>query len=121
MATRPLLTIVLAAGKGTRMKSAVPKVLHQVGRLSLLGHVLSTARSIGAGSLAVVIGPDMAGVRAEANAVAPEADIFVQDQQLGTAHAVLAAREAISRHNGDVLVLFADSPLGAPGTRQRRV
>ena len=80
MATRPLLTIVLAAGKGTRMKSAVPKVLHQVGGLSLLGHVLSTARSIGAGSLAVVIGPDMAGVRAEANAIAPEADLFIQDQ-----------------------------------------
>lgn len=116
MATRPLLTIVLAAGKGTRMKSAVPKVLHQVGGLSLLGHVLSTARSIGAGSLAVVIGPDMAGVRAEANAVAPEARIFVQDKQLGTAHAVLAAREAIVRHNGDVLVLFADSPLVTPGT-----
>lgn len=116
MATRPLLTIVLAAGKGTRMKSAVPKVLHQVGGLSLLGHVLSTARSIGAGSLAMVIGPDMAGVRAEANAIAPGADLFIQDQQLGTAHAVLAAREAVARHSGDVLVLFADSPLVTPGT-----
>ena len=118
MTARPLLTIVLAAGKGTRMKSAVPKVLHQVGGLSLLGHVLSAARSIGAGSLAVVIGPDMAGVRFEANAVLPEAHVFVQDQQLGTAHAVLAAREAIARHNGDVLILFADSPLVAPGTLQ---
>ncbi len=118
MTTRPLLTIVLAAGKGTRMKSAVPKVLHQVGGLSLLGHTLSAARGIGAASLAVVIGPDMAAVRSEAEALAPGAEVFIQEQQLGTAHAVLAAREAIARHSGDVLVLFADTPLIAPATLQ---
>lgn len=116
MTTRPLLTIVLAAGKGTRMKSSVPKVLHQVGGLSLLGHVLGAAKAAATGNIAVVIGPDMAAVRTEAEAIAPGVRIFVQDEQLGTAHAVLAAREAIEQHSGDVLVVFADSPLIAPGT-----
>ncbi|MCL4766685.1 MAG: bifunctional UDP-N-acetylglucosamine diphosphorylase/glucosamine-1-phosphate N-acetyltransferase GlmU [Hyphomicrobiaceae bacterium] len=116
MASRPLLTIVLAAGKGTRMKSAVPKVLHRVGGLSLLGHALRATGSLGAGAVAVVIGPDMEAVRSEALALAPGTGIFVQDQQLGTAHAVLAARAAIAGHSGDVLVVFADTPLIAPGT-----
>jgi bifunctional UDP-N-acetylglucosamine pyrophosphorylase/glucosamine-1-phosphate N-acetyltransferase len=111
MTSRPLLTIVLAAGKGTRMKSALPKVLHKVGGLSMLGHVLGTAGRVGAQRTAVVIGPDMDAVRAEALKRSPGADIFVQDQQLGTAHAVLAAREAIAGHRGDVLVVFSDTPL----------
>ncbi len=119
MASRPLLTIVLAAGKGTRMKSAVPKVLHRVGGLSLLGHVLGAARGLGEGSLAVVIGSDMEPVRSEAAQLAPEAAIFVQDRQLGTAHAVLAARPAIAGHKGDVLIAFADTPLVRPGTLGR--
>ena len=116
MTTRPLLTIILAAGKGTRMKSAHPKVLHRVGGLSLLGHALRAAESVGGERIAVVIGPDMAGVRSEAEAIAPGAQVFVQDQQLGTAHAVLAARAAIAGHDGDVLVLFGDTPLIASAT-----
>ncbi len=98
-----LLTIVLAAGKGTRMKSALPKVLHPVGGLSLLGHVLSTVKLASDGQVAIVIAPDMAAVRTGSL-------VFTQAQQLGTAHAVLAAREAIARHTGDVLVVFADTP-----------
>ena len=116
MTTRPLLTIVLAAGKGTRMKSAVPKVLHRVGGLSLLGHVLAAVRLLGSDRIAVVIGPDMDAVRAEAEERAPGVEVFIQEQQLGTAHAVLAARGAIARHDGDVLVVFADSPFIAPDT-----
>lgn len=114
MTSRPLLTIVLAAGKGTRMKSSVPKVLHKVGGLSLLGHVLASARKLESSRLAVVIGPDMEAVRQAALAAAPGADIFVQDEQLGTAHAVLAARQAIAAHDGDVLILFSDTPLLQP-------
>jgi len=116
MTSRPLLTIVLAAGKGTRMKSAVPKVLHRVGGLSLIGHVLTAIRSLGESRTAVVIGPDMDGVRAEVAKIAPEAEVFVQEQQLGTAHAVLAARTAIARHDGDVLVVFGDTPFITPVT-----
>jgi bifunctional UDP-N-acetylglucosamine pyrophosphorylase / glucosamine-1-phosphate N-acetyltransferase len=116
MTTPPLLTVILAAGKGTRMKSAVPKVLHPIAGLSMLGHAIASATAAGSSSIAAVIGPGMDAVRAEAARLAPEAQIFVQEQQLGTAHAVLAARAAIAAHHGDVLVLFADTPLLRPGT-----
>jgi len=90
-----LLTIVLAAGKGTRMKSALPKVLHPVGGLSLLGHVLSTVKLASDGQVAIVIAPDMAAVRTETESRLAGSLVFTQAQQLGTAHAVLAAREAL--------------------------
>jgi bifunctional UDP-N-acetylglucosamine pyrophosphorylase/glucosamine-1-phosphate N-acetyltransferase len=111
MTSIPLLTVILAAGKGTRMKSAMPKVLHRIAGLSMLGHTIKAATAAGHGELAVVIGPDMDAVRAEATRLVPEPQIYVQEQQLGTAHAVLAARAAIAAHQGDVLVLFADTPL----------
>lgn len=117
----PLLTVVLAAGKGTRMKSAMPKVLHPVGGLSLLGHVLQTARSVGSGTTAVVVGPSMPDVAAEAGRLAAGATIFVQEQQKGTADAVLAARAALTAHSGDVLVIFGDTPLIRPETVSRLV
>ena len=117
--TRPLLIVVLAAGLGTRMKSALPKVLHKFAGRSMLAHALATARELGAGSLAVVIGPDMESVRAEALREVPSAQVFVQPQRSGTADAVLAARDAIARHNGDVLVLYADTPLLTAPTLQR--
>ena len=108
---RPLLIVILAAGKGTRMKSSKPKVLHKIAGRSMLGHVLSLAGALRATNTAVVIGPGMDDVRADALAHAPEAKVFVQENQKGTADAVLAAREAIAAHSGDVLVLFADTPL----------
>ena len=104
------LTIVLAAGKGTRMKSQLPKALHQIGGRSLLGHVLAASRAAIAGNVAVVVGPDMASVAAEADAQARGARTFLQAGQQGTADAVLAAREAIAE-GGDVFVLFCDTPL----------
>jgi bifunctional UDP-N-acetylglucosamine pyrophosphorylase/glucosamine-1-phosphate N-acetyltransferase len=108
---RPLLTVILAAGKGTRMRSSLPKVLHRIAGRSMLGHVLALSRSVGGEKLAVVVGPDMEAVRREALAAAPGASVHVQTNQLGTADAVLAAREAIAAHAGDLLVLFADTPL----------
>lgn len=115
--TAQLLTIVLAAGKGTRMKSARPKVLHEIAGLSMLGHVLTTAsRSGGSASFAVVVGPGMDDVAAEARHIAPDSRIFVQQNQLGTADAVLAARAALAEHTGDVLVLYGDTPLIRPET-----
>jgi bifunctional UDP-N-acetylglucosamine pyrophosphorylase/glucosamine-1-phosphate N-acetyltransferase len=109
--SRPLLTVILAAGKGTRMRSARPKVLHRIAGRSMLGHVLALAGDAGADTLAVVVGPGMDGVREEALAAAPGATVFVQEAQLGTADAVRAARAAIAAHTGDLLVLFADTPL----------
>ena len=108
---RPLLIIVLAAGKGTRMKSALPKVLHAVGGRSMLGHVLALAESVRADKVAVVIGPGMDGVRAEVAKLSPHAAVYVQSEQRGTADAVLAASVAMAGWAGDTLVLYADTPL----------
>ena len=108
---RPLLVIVLAAGKGTRMKSALPKVLHAVAGRSMLGHVLALSACVRADKLAVVIGPDMENVAAEVAKLAPGSDVFIQTHQRGTADAVLAARAPLSGWAGDCLVLYADTPL----------
>ncbi|MBS7542640.1 bifunctional UDP-N-acetylglucosamine diphosphorylase/glucosamine-1-phosphate N-acetyltransferase GlmU [Ancylobacter oerskovii] len=113
---RRLLVIVLAAGEGTRMKSALPKVMHKVAGRSMVGHVLETARAAGAAEIAVVIGPDHDRVAAEVARVAPDAGVFVQRERLGTAHAVLAAREAIARGYDDILVMYGDTPLVQPQT-----
>lgn len=117
--SRNLLTVVLAAGKGTRMRSDLPKVLHRIAGRSMLGHVLALAGSVRGGKLSVVVGPDMDAVRGEVQAAAPDASVFVQANQAGTADAVLAAREAIAAHTGDLLVLFADTPLIAAATVER--
>jgi bifunctional UDP-N-acetylglucosamine pyrophosphorylase/glucosamine-1-phosphate N-acetyltransferase len=117
--TRPLLTLVLGAGKGTRMKSALPKVMHQIAGRSMLGHVLATARAAGGTSIAVVVGPGMPEVAREAERWAPGAAVFVQEKQAGTGDAVLAARAAIARHQGDVLVMFGDTPLITVETLER--
>ncbi|MEO1319520.1 MAG: bifunctional UDP-N-acetylglucosamine diphosphorylase/glucosamine-1-phosphate N-acetyltransferase GlmU [Pseudomonadota bacterium] len=112
------LAIVLAAGKGTRMKSAVPKVLHEVAGRPLIGHVLETLAASGRARPCVVVAPDAQGARVAdvARHLAPGAAIAVQQTQNGTADAVLAAREQIAAHNGPVFVLFADTPLVRPAT-----
>ena len=109
--SRPLLTIVLAAGMGTRMKSAQPKVLHQIAGRSMLGHVLATVAELGDAATAVVVGPNMESVSADAAQWQPNAQVFLQKTQQGTADAVLAARTALEAHRGDVLVLYGDTPL----------
>ena len=111
MTARTSLTVVLAAGEGTRMRSSLPKVLHPVAGQALLVHVLNAAASGVGSQLAVVIGPDHEAVAAEARRVRPDAGIYVQRERLGTAHAVLAAREAIAGGADDLLVAFGDTPL----------
>src|ERR1700710_927608 len=95
--TRSTLTVVLAAGEGTRMRSSLPKVLHPVANQSLLAHVLAAAPHSAGSTVAVVIGPQRDDVAREALHYRPDAQIFVQTERLGTAHAALAAREAIAR------------------------
>ncbi|MGJ4939199.1 bifunctional UDP-N-acetylglucosamine diphosphorylase/glucosamine-1-phosphate N-acetyltransferase GlmU [Bradyrhizobium sp. HKCCYLS1011] len=111
MNTRSSLTIVLAAGEGTRMRTSLPKVLHPIAGESLLAHVLSATPHDANARLAVVIGPAHDAVAHEVKRLRPDADIFVQRERLGTAHAVLAAREAIARGADDLLVAFGDTPL----------
>ncbi len=111
MTSRTCLSIILAAGEGTRMKSALPKVLHQVAGLPLVAHVARAAEAAGAGDLALVVGHGAEAVRKAAGKFAPRAQVFVQERQLGTADAVLAARAAMARGYDDILVLFGDTPL----------
>lgn len=114
MSARPCLTVVLAAGKGTRMKSSLPKVLHKIAGQSMLAHVLGTAAQRG-GDVAVVVAPGGEAVAAEAKRLIPDVQIFEQADQRGTADAVLAAKPALQKQNGgDVVVLFADTPLVRP-------
>jgi bifunctional UDP-N-acetylglucosamine pyrophosphorylase / glucosamine-1-phosphate N-acetyltransferase len=108
---RRSLTIVLAAGEGVRMRSSRPKVLHQIAGRSMLAHTLAAVCEAGADEIAVVIGADRDDVAAEAGRSAPGAAVFVQRERRGTAHAVLAAREAIARGYDDILVVYADIPL----------
>ena len=116
MVERTCLAIVLAAGEGTRMRSARPKVLHEIAGQSMLAHVLDVVRRAGGSAVAVVVGPDADSVGAEARRTIPGAEIFVQSERRGTGHAVLVAKEAIARERDDVLVIFGDTPLIRPQT-----
>ena len=108
MKNSEVAVVVLAAGKGSRMKSATPKVLHAVAGRPLLGHVLDTACALKAARIAVVVGPRMDDVAA---AAAPHT-VAVQAAQRGTADAVLAARGALAGFaRGTVLILYGDTPL----------
>ncbi|HVV40704.1 MAG TPA: bifunctional UDP-N-acetylglucosamine diphosphorylase/glucosamine-1-phosphate N-acetyltransferase GlmU [Nitrobacter sp.] len=111
MTGRTCLTIVLAAGEGTRMRSSMPKVLHPVAGQTLLSHVLRAAPGGGGNALAVVVGPDHQAVADEIRRIRPDAAVFTQHERLGTAHAVLAARDALARGADDVLIAFGDTPL----------
>ena len=116
MVERTCLAIVLAAGEGTRMRSARAKVLHPIAGQSLLAHVLAAVQQAGGSSVAVVVGPNSDAVSAEAKRNAPGAEIFVQAERRGTAHAVLAADAALAHGADDVLIIFGDTPLIRPQT-----
>jgi bifunctional UDP-N-acetylglucosamine pyrophosphorylase/glucosamine-1-phosphate N-acetyltransferase len=113
------LALILAAGEGTRMRSRLPKVLHKVGGRSLLGHVMSAVKAADFDAVAVVVGPDHDAVAAEATTLERSAQIFVQRDRKGTAHAVLQAREAIAAGCEKVLVAFGDTPFVRPSTFER--
>lgn len=111
--TAPLHVIILAAGQGSRMKSRLPKVLHKVAGKSMLHHVIDTARNLGADGIHGVIGHGAEQVKAET----PASDIHwaLQEQQLGTGHAVAQALPAVP-DGAVVLVLYGDVPLINPET-----
>ncbi|MEX2630626.1 MAG: bifunctional UDP-N-acetylglucosamine diphosphorylase/glucosamine-1-phosphate N-acetyltransferase GlmU [Tistlia sp.] len=116
--TAPLAVVVLAAGKGTRMKSDLPKVLHAVAGRPMIDWVLEAAAALDPRQIVVVVGPDMAELAA---AVEPHRTA-VQAEQLGTADAVGAARQALAdslEAGADVLVLYGDGPLIEPETLRR--
>ncbi len=112
MNERATAAVVLAAGIGTRMKSATAKVLHPIAGRPMIGHLMATLAPLAPERTVVVVG---AAMEAVAEAVAP-ARVAIQDPPLGTGHAVLAARQALEGFAGDVLVLYADTPLLEPAT-----
>lgn len=108
---RTCLTVILAAGEGKRMASSMPKVLHPVAGLPMLCHVLATSQAAGGTARAVVVGNQAQRVAEEVQAFDVEATIHEQKVRAGTAHAVLAAREAIEKGFDDVVMLYGDVPL----------
>ena len=98
------------------MKSSVPKVLHELAGRTLIGHAVAAAESLQPDQLAVVVGHGRDQVTEHLSAIAPEATIAVQDQQLGTGHAVACALQALPELHGVVVVTYGDVPLLTPDT-----
>ena len=103
--------IILAAGKGTRMKSPRPKVLHEIGGRSMLAWSVALAKDLGCKRKVVVVGPDMPQLSEAAAKLVGAENVAVQREQLGTANAVDAARGRLADANGQAIVLYADTPL----------
>lgn len=110
-----LTCIVLAAGNGTRMKSTLPKVMHQVAGKPMIGHVLSAIGALSPEQTIAVIAPHMAednnGVKQQLAALSPDIRFCVQDKQLGTGHAVACARDFLKGKDGTALIVYGDQPL----------
>lgn len=115
MAQRKLAAVVLGAGRGTRMNSGLAKVLHPLAGHPMIGHVLDTLRELAPERIAVVVAPGMQDV---VRATAPHACV-VQEKPLGTGDAVKAARQALAGFSGDLLIVYADTPLVTGGTLKR--
>src|SRR3990172_1763070 len=107
------VAVILAAGKGTRMKSRLPKVLHPLAGLPMVAHVVEAVRAIGASRIVLVVGHEGGLVR---EAMGGELDYVDQVSQLGTGHAVLQAHSLLQGWSGDMLVLCGDTPLATSQT-----
>lgn len=118
MSTFPTAIVILAAGKGTRMKSARPKVLHEVGGMPMLGHVLAASRETGAERIVTVLAPGMEDTASYAQANGAS-HIALQAEQKGTGDAAKAAGEALNGFEGAALIVFGDTPLVTTGTLTR--
>ena len=108
-----LAILILAAGRGTRMKSRTSKVLHPIAGRPMLDYPLSAAESLEPDRVVVVIGHDAEAVRQRFEG---RAEFVLQEQQRGTGHAVFTARDALAGFSGDVLICYGDTPLLSPGT-----
>ncbi|MFM2302415.1 MAG: bifunctional N-acetylglucosamine-phosphate uridyltransferase/glucosamine-phosphate, partial [Pseudomonadota bacterium] len=113
-----LATIVLAAGKGTRMKSDLHKVLHPIAGRPMLMHLMASAAELAPARQVVVAGHGRDQLE---KALGASATIAVQDPQLGTAHAVQQAEQALAGFDGDVLILYGDVPFVRAATMQAMI
>jgi bifunctional UDP-N-acetylglucosamine pyrophosphorylase/glucosamine-1-phosphate N-acetyltransferase len=112
---RTCLAVILAAGDSTRMKSAKSKVLHDVAGRPMIAHVVDAVAATGVSSVALVVGRDAEKVAKAADIGGVAVKSYIQEQRLGTGHAVLAAREAIAEGYDDILVTYGDVPLQTAG------
>jgi bifunctional UDP-N-acetylglucosamine pyrophosphorylase / glucosamine-1-phosphate N-acetyltransferase len=113
---RARAAVILAAGKGERMKSPRPKVLHPVGGRTMLDHAIDTAEKLGCEKIVVVVGAHAPEVAEHVRKRLGAGAAAVQDPPLGTGHAVLAAKEALAGFAGDVVITYADVPLLTPAS-----
>lgn len=115
--TNQIAAVILGAGKGTRMKSDLPKVMMPINGKPMIRHAIDTLETTGVDKIVVVIAPDGGLVKKE---VAPHLTC-VQEKQLGTGHAVLSAKEILKDFDGTVLVIFGDNPIITKETYQMAV
>ncbi|MBK0328704.1 bifunctional UDP-N-acetylglucosamine diphosphorylase/glucosamine-1-phosphate N-acetyltransferase GlmU [Rhodobacteraceae bacterium F11138] len=113
--------VILAAGKGTRMDSDLPKVLHPIAQVSMLVHAMRAGAALDPEQVVVVAGHGADAVRKAAEDENETAQIVLQTEQLGTAHAVGQARAALDGFRGDVVVLYGDTPFIRPETLERMI
>ncbi|SIS50495.1 bifunctional UDP-N-acetylglucosamine diphosphorylase/glucosamine-1-phosphate N-acetyltransferase GlmU [Paracoccus saliphilus] len=110
MADKPVAVVILAAGQGSRMQSDLPKVLHRLGGVPLVGHALAAARSLEPAEIIVVAGHGANEVEKATKNLEPDARIVLQSEQLGTGHAVRQALPLLEEFEGKVIVLYGDTP-----------
>ena len=113
--------VILAAGKGTRMNSDLPKVLHPIAQAPMLEHAMRAGRALDPDRTVVVAGHEADLVRATTTEIDPDATVVLQEEQLGTGHAVLQARAALEGFQGDVVVLYGDTPFVSADTLERMI
>ncbi|WP_271950216.1 bifunctional UDP-N-acetylglucosamine diphosphorylase/glucosamine-1-phosphate N-acetyltransferase GlmU [Ruegeria faecimaris] len=113
--------VILAAGKGTRMNSDIPKVLHPIAQAPMLVHAMRAGAVLSPERTVIVTGHGSEAVAKATLAEDETAQIAIQAEQLGTAHAVAQAREALQGFNGDVVVLYGDTPFLQPDTLERMI
>ena len=113
--------VILAAGKGTRMNSDLPKVLHPIAQVPMLEHAMAAGRSLEPERTIVVAGHGADLVRAAVAEIDETATVVLQEEQLGTGHAVAQAKDALSGFDGDIVVLYGDTPFISADTIERMV
>ncbi len=113
--------VILAAGKGTRMNSEIPKVLHPIAQIPMLAHTMRSGAVLSPERTVIVTGHGSEAVAKAASEEDETASVIEQTEQLGTAHAVAQAREALDGFSGDVVVLYGDTPFLQPETLERMV
>lgn len=111
--------VILAAGKGTRMNSDLPKVLHPIAQAPMLAHAIRSGAALEPERLVIVAGHGADKVAKAARQIDERAEVVLQEDQLGTAHAVDMARDALAGFDGDVVVLYGDTPFLQPDTLER--